>query len=179
MPPCAAAVVATRKRDNPQASPRQHSLDLEDEAPTAKLLAAAKQQSSQPAVKKPEDLGGLHTTPPAEEVKGPSGRVYTGESCCCFKPADMPRRWAIQFVESKPFDPVILITIICNCATMAWESPLDPCCTPKADFIDVRRLAVSRPRRLRGHRPSLHHLSRRQRTPQGAAKRPSARRTPP
>ena len=26
---------------------------------------------------------------------------------------------------------------MCNCASMAWESPLDPCCTQKADFIDV------------------------------------------
>ena len=35
------------------------------------------------------------------------------------------------------FDPVILLTIMSNCVTMAWESPLDPSGTSKAAFIDV------------------------------------------
>ena len=47
-----------------------------------------------------------------------------------------PRRTAIRIVESKPFDPFILLTILANCSTMAWESPLDPEGTDKAAFID-------------------------------------------
>ena len=35
------------------------------------------------------------------------------------------------------FDPIVLVTIVCNCITMAWESPLDPPGTTKAAFIDV------------------------------------------
>ena len=85
-------------------------------------------------------LDGLDRMPRSTEIKGPSGRIFTGTSLCGFRPADVPRRWAILFVESRPFDPVILLTIMCNCITMAWESPLDPCCTSKAAFIDVRAL---------------------------------------
>ena len=74
----------------------------------------------------------------AHEVKGPSGKVYGYTSLFCLKPYQEPRRTAIYICESKPFDPIILVTIITNCVTMAWESPLDPCCTKKAEFIDVR-----------------------------------------
>lgn len=81
-------------------------------------------------------IEGLDSTSSHEVAKGPSGRFYSGTSFCC-RPSHAPRRWAIQLVESRPFDPFILIVIICNCITMAWESPLDPCCTPKAAFIDV------------------------------------------
>ena len=35
------------------------------------------------------------------------------------------------------FDPLILLTILANCTTMAWESPLDPEGTSKAAFIAV------------------------------------------
>ena len=101
-------------------------------------LASKHRRSIVANMSKAPGLEALYLLTPAEEVRGPSGRLYTGSSLCCLKPATWPRRWAIRFVESKPFDPFILVTIICNCATMAWESPLDPCCTPKADFIDVR-----------------------------------------
>ena len=89
----------------------------------------------QPALR---GLDALSAKPPSLEIKGPSGRIYKGTSACGYRPADAPRRLAIRLVESRPFDPLILVTIICNCATMAWESPLDPCCTQKAAFIDVR-----------------------------------------
>ena len=82
-------------------------------------------------------LEGLRAWPPAHELRGPSGRVYAGTSIYNWEPADEPRVWAIRIVESKLFDPIILATIIANCCTMAWESPLDPCCTDKAAFIDV------------------------------------------
>jgi len=72
----------------------------------------------------------------AEEVMGKE-RIYQSTALFFLKPGDEPRRSTIFLVESKPFDPIILITIICNCCTMGWESPLDPCCTDKADFIAV------------------------------------------
>ena len=71
------------------------------------------------------------------EVRGPSGTLYRSTSIFCLLPGHAPRSWAILLCESKFFDPFILLTIMANCATMAWQSPLDPCCTPKADFIDV------------------------------------------
>ena len=35
-------------------------------------------------------------------------------------------------VETRGFDAFILLTILCNCVTMAWVSPLDPPGTYKA-----------------------------------------------
>ena len=82
-------------------------------------------------------LEGLEEQPPRATVIGPSGKVYTATSLYCLRPGHHPRKAAILFVEFPLFDPVILITILCNCATMAWESPLDPPGTAKAGFIDV------------------------------------------
>ena len=87
-----------------------------------------------------EGLDVLLRANPPDEVVGPSGRIYHDRSIFCLRPSDQPRRSAIYFVEWKAFDPIILITILCNCTSMAWESPLDPCCTWKADFIDVLEL---------------------------------------
>ena len=83
------------------------------------------------ALLKPRDDGDY-----AGEVVGPSGKVYRSTSIFCLNVWMEPRRTAIFVIESRPFDPIILVTILCNCATMAWESPLDPCCTWKAAFID-------------------------------------------
>ena len=74
---------------------------------------------------------------PVELVVGPSKQVYHSTSLCCLRPHHFPRKQAIFFIESPLFDPVILTTIICNCVTMAWESPLDPPGTAKAAFIDM------------------------------------------
>ena len=74
---------------------------------------------------------------PPPEVRGRSGRLYGKFSLCCLRPATWPRRPAIFLVESPLFDPVILITILANCVTMAWQSPLDPPGTWKAEFLDV------------------------------------------
>lgn len=71
------------------------------------------------------------------EVLGPSGRLYSGSSFCCFLPGRSPRRDAILLVESWAFDHVVLLTIMCNCLTMACASPLDPPGTSKAHFIGV------------------------------------------
>ena len=57
-------------------------------------------------------------------LRGPSGRVYTGTSCglLIWMP---PRRHCILMVENKSFDNFILLVILMNCITMAWESPLE------------------------------------------------------
>ena len=78
------------------------------------------------------------------EVTGPSGRLYGGQFLC-MRVYHRPRRWAILLVEWGPFDPVILTTILANCATMAWQSPLDPLGTPKAAFIDVCEVRCAAP----------------------------------
>ena len=80
-------------------------------------------------------LEGLSATPPATEVIGPSKHIYDGLSLFCLRPASLPRRAAIYTVENKLFDPIILVTILANCCTMAWESPLDPTGTWKEAFI--------------------------------------------
>lgn len=59
-------------------------------------------------------------------VKGNGGKIYNNLSLYCLRPYHQPRKAAIYIAESSPFDPFILLTIMCNCATMAWESPLDP-----------------------------------------------------
>jgi hypothetical protein len=73
-------------------------------------------------------------------------KVYEGHSLGCFSPGMWPRRPCIFLVESKRFDAVILATIMANCVTMAWESPLDPDTGSKADFIAVRAAAAPTPR---------------------------------
>lgn len=84
-------------------------------------------------------MEGLDWDPPAEEVVGQSGKLYASTSLFCLRPYHCLRRLAIEVVESRPFDPIILFAILANCTTMAWESPLDPPHTWKAGFIDVRR----------------------------------------
>ena len=71
-----------------------------------------------------------------ERVRGPSGKLYVSTGAFQLRPGSEPRRSAIRLVESSLFDPLILLTILANCATMAWQSPLDPCCTWKEAFID-------------------------------------------
>ena len=44
---------------------------------------------------------------------------------------------SIGAVEAAWFDRLALVTILVNCGTMAWESPLDPPGTWKAHLIDV------------------------------------------
>jgi hypothetical protein len=86
-------------------------------------------------------LEGLDWDPPADRVIGRSEKEYGNKSLGCLHVYTPPRKQFIQLVESRMFDPIILCTIVCNCITMAWESPLDPPGTAKADFIDVRRRA--------------------------------------
>ena len=74
-----------------------------------------------------------------KEVLGTSGKVYAGVLGC--SPGlpiwREPRRSAILIVESKWFDPFILVTILVNCCMMASESPLDPDGTRKEAILDV------------------------------------------
>ena len=72
---------------------------------------------------------------PPKAVQGPSGWVYHSTSLGCLRPHDGTRLLAIYVVESPIFDPFIMTTIMCNCVTMAWASPLDPPGTQKAAFL--------------------------------------------
>lgn len=74
---------------------------------------------------------------PPDIVQGTSKRIYRSTSLACLKPAYWPRRPVIFLVEASLFDTIILITILCNCVTMAWESPIDPSGTWKSAFIDL------------------------------------------
>ena len=47
-----------------------------------------------------------------------SGRVYTGTSLFCLAPGNQPRKTAIRIVESRPFDPIILLTIAVRCLSV-------------------------------------------------------------
>ena len=84
-------------------------------------------------------LGGAN---PPMMAQGPSGWIYHSTSICCLRPFHFPRRVAINIVESPPFDPLILITIMCNCFTMAWASPMDEPGTWKQDLLAVRTAAL-------------------------------------
>ena len=79
----------------------------------------------------------LHYLPPVAKCRGPSERLYSSVSLFCLLPGHEPRRSAIILVESRFFDPCILLAILANCATMAWQSPLDPEGTPKAALLGV------------------------------------------
>ena len=74
--------------------------------------------------------------PPPEAVVGPSMREYRSTSFG-WRIWESPRCHAIRLIEWRGFEPLILLTILANCITMAWESPLDAEDTPKAYFIDV------------------------------------------
>ena len=75
--------------------------------------------------------------PLAVTIQGPSGRMYVGQSLGCWRPQHCFRRWSIRMVESPFFDPFILLAIVCNCVTLAWQSPLDPTGTWKAQFLET------------------------------------------
>ena len=80
-------------------------------------------------------LDALNGAEPPADVAGPSGQVYGGASFCCLRPHDLPRLLAILLVESRFFEPVVALCIVANVGVMAWNSPVDPPGTPKADVI--------------------------------------------
>ena len=70
------------------------------------------------------------------ECRGIDGRVYGGDSTIFnLPPGYPPRKWAIVLVDAQWFEAIILLTIMTNCLTMAWESPLDQPGTYKAHMI--------------------------------------------
>ena len=79
-------------------------------------------------------LDAFEDSPNEKEVQGPSGKIYAGASFFCVLPGHWPRKYFILVCEHRFFDPMILLTILANCSTMAWESPLDPEGTAKAAY---------------------------------------------
>ena len=84
-------------------------------------------------------VSALSGSKPPAVVRGNSGWIYHSTSLGCLKPYHWPRRLAINVVESSVFDPFILLTIMVNCTTMAWSSPVDPPGTTKQDILAVRK----------------------------------------
>ena len=82
-------------------------------------------------------ISALQSSYPPAAAQGPSGWIYHSTSLGCLRPHHFPRRIAINVVESTIFDPFILLTIMCNCITMAWASPMDPPGTTKQDILAV------------------------------------------
>ena len=82
-------------------------------------------------------LDALDHSPDEKYIQGPSGKVYAGTALWCLRPGQHPRKWFVRLAEGRWFDPLILLTILLNCATMAWESPLDSDGTPKAAFLAI------------------------------------------
>ena len=54
----------------------------------------------------------------------------------CLHVGDAPRKQAIELLEQPLFNPFILVTILANCAVMAWQSPLEPPGTWKSELVD-------------------------------------------
>ena len=87
--------------------------------------------SDQPA----PGLEALNTA--ARCVRGPSGWLYDELSLGIWPPYEQPRRTCIHIIEFPGFETFIALTIFCNVATMAIQSPLDPPGTQRANFIDM------------------------------------------
>ena len=105
------------------------SLTIETEADEHEALVLT-EAATYPPLRALDD-----TANPPEAVQGPSGWVYHSTSLGWMRPHHRLRFVAIHIVESPIFDPFIMITIMCNCITMAWASPLDPPGTEKAAFL--------------------------------------------
>ena len=73
--------------------------------------------------------------PPPTAVVGRSGQVYHSGSFLCLKPHWWLRRQAILLVESAWFEPFVGMVIVANVGLMAWDSPLDPPLTSKAELV--------------------------------------------
>ena len=80
-------------------------------------------------------IAALWSRRPPPVTQGPSGWIYHSTSLGCLRPHHCLRLIAINIVELPLFDPLILLTIMCNCVTMAWASPLDPPGTQKQDIL--------------------------------------------
>lgn len=126
---------------------RYHNVELSADGETERTASSAGGETARTAdgetatpAQLEEELPGLQALfedPPAPEVQGQSGRRYHSTSLCWLRPSDQLRCAAILLVEARWFDPFILTIILANCATMAWESPLDPPGTWKAGVLDV------------------------------------------
>ena len=55
-----------------------------------------------------------------------SGRIYVSKSLCLFSVSHPIRRWAIQAIEWKWFDRIVLFLIVTNCVFLAITDPTCP-----------------------------------------------------
>ena len=135
--PSPAAVGLPSKSPQLSSSPTPDLRDLVNPRIRAELKAKLEKQYRESL----PDMEVLYSPDYDEEehsvVLGKSGRVYRGTSLWGLTTRDEPRRLFISVVEARFFEPLILLTILCNCITMAWESPLDPPGTPKALLIST------------------------------------------
>ena len=102
---------------------------------TSRGRKMADEEEDIPTPRDASDLSRLGDKPPPRYLRGPSGHIYHSTSVVCLKPHDFPRNVAIHLVENPWFEPFIAMVITFNCIELAWDSPLDPSGTWKADFI--------------------------------------------
>ena len=81
------------------------------------------------------NLDDLSDDNPPEAFRGASGRIYHGIALGCLRPHHLPRRLSIRLTENWLFEIFVLSAILLNCATLAWESPVDLQDTWKADVL--------------------------------------------
>ena len=73
-----------------------------------------------------DGIKALWYSSPPDAVIGASGKVYQSRSLFCVKPHHFPRRFAIWLLETKFFDPFILLTILCAHLTLSRSCPTGP-----------------------------------------------------
>ena len=106
-------------------------------APLALKVAAPSLAIQYPVKVVHAPLSALDGRKARKSYLGPSDWVYQGRSFGRLLPHQQPRKFFILLIESPAFDPLILLTIMANCATMAWSSPLDPSGTWKEAVLSV------------------------------------------
>ena len=84
-----------------------------------------------------EPIQELCSKRPPAAVQGESGWIYHSTSFACLRPEHPLRYICIWIVESPPFEPLVLITIVCNCISMAMASPLDEPGTDKQLLLSI------------------------------------------
>eukprot|EP00966_Prymnesium_polylepis_P191803 4444896-Prymnesium_polylepis.2 len=103
------------------------SVRLERDEPEYEAIPTARRRRRMPVV----SMDALDSVDrlSVDRVQG-SNKVYGGTSVVGLRPGHEPRRSAIRMIESPVFDPSILVAILANCVTMAWQSYAMSCLEP-------------------------------------------------